>query len=377
MGLSRGGLEGAGVDDPAERIWRARSALDRLITDRFGADPGLMNAAQEISISAAEAVDILRMDDGTEPSHDGLGALEAVVAFDGTRPSFLVKQSNIDFDSSLNSTAWQTDLKPYREQIAAHIACTARVELGEKHIGTAFLVTPDLVITNRHVAQAIASLTDPRMTLRSGVAIDFGREEWNERKSFDRRAVESVAFAGASAIGAPLDHRKLDLAVLRVSRSLLSGALGARHIDSSPIDRDAFSAAPFVATAGYPSNAELVVPGPIRSKFGEVLRRLLEGDGGVKRFAPGVPVGSDGVPNGAPWTICHDATTIKGNSGSPLMTLISGAGASVNLAGLHYGGDWDGERVNWAHLLSAVGNAAGYGTAVTFAEFCKAQGIRL
>ena len=77
--------------------------------------------------------------------------------FDGTRPSFLVKNNRIDFASSFNTGTWQTDLQPRLDSLTFSLSCTGRVELGELHIGTAFLVTPTLAITNRHVAQAIAT----------------------------------------------------------------------------------------------------------------------------------------------------------------------------------------------------------------------------
>jgi len=358
-----------------ERVWRAREALEKLVKDRFGNDPGLLAAAREITLTGAQAIDVLELDDGTEPSEDELSALEAVVSFDGTRPSFLVKQNEVDFDSSFNTGAWRSDLNNYLPKLSPLFACTGRVELGETLIGTAFLVTPNLAMTNRHVAQAIARFTPGEIELKPGVHLDFGREEWDGRKSFDRREVESVAFAGASAIVSPLDHHKLDLAVLRVSASALAGDLGQRRLTTHHIDSSSFAAAPYVATVGYPSNPEVFAPQSIRSRFDDILKRLLEGDGGSKRFAPGTPSESSVVDASVTWTVCHDATTINGNSGSPVLTL-SGAGvATVRLAGLHYGGSWGGERVNWAHLLSATGGGAGHAVGSTFADFCRTEGI--
>lgn len=54
-----------------------------------------------------------------------------------------------------------------------------------------------------------------------------------------------------------------------------------------------------------------------------------------------------------------------------------GGQQDVALTGLHYGGDWDGERTNWAHRLSATGGAAGYGQNKTFADFCQTEGVSL
>jgi len=257
------------------------------------------------------------------------------------------------------------------------IACVGRVELGEQHIGTAFLVTPTLAITNRHVAQAIARFKDDRILLKAAVHVDFGREEWNGKASFDRRDAQEIMFAGKDPIVDPIDHHKLDLAVLRLSRSTLAGDQADRHIALVEVDADEFDSARIVATAGYPANPEDYVPSGLQSKYADVIKRLLEGDGGAKRFAPGMPAEFTGA-GPADWTATHDATTINGNSGSPLFVLETTQGPpSVQAGGLHYGGNWGGERSNWAHLLALTKGAVGYGGSKTFAEFCQGEGIAL
>jgi len=105
-----------------------------------------------------------------------------------------------------------------------------------------------------------------------------------------------------------------------------------------------------VAAVGYPGDWRRYVPPALRTQHEEVITRLLDGDSGCKRIAPGL---SSGMLPGVGSTATHDATTINGNSGSPL-AILSGA-APLRAAGLHYGGQWQGERANWAHLLSACG----------------------
>jgi hypothetical protein len=329
----------------------------------------------DLALTSEEAVAILDTLPDADPSPDQLASLEAIVMFDGTRPSFLVKDNQVDFTSSFNTGSWQTDLQPHLDPLSFSISCIGRVELGERHIGTAFLVTPTLAITNRHVAQAIARFADNQISLKPSVYLDFGREQWSGKASFDRRAVEAVVFAGKDPVAAPIDHKKLDLAVLRVSPSGLDAELRSRCLSAGPVALGEYLSANGVATAGYPASPELYVPTTLKSKYDDVLKRLLEGDGGAKRFAPGVPAAFEGD---SVWTVCHDATTINGNSGSPVLMLgRPGAPQDVVLTGLHYGGDWGGERTNWAHHLAATGNAVGYGQSRTFAEFCKAEGIAL
>jgi hypothetical protein len=365
-------------DEPAERIKRAKEAMTRLVKDRLGGDSALLAAIEEMVLTSEQAVEVLESDDAEAPSDDQFAALEAVVAFDGTRPSFLVKDNQVDFNSSYNTGPWKTELHSYLDHLSRAIACVGRVELGTTHIGTGFLVTPTLAITNRHVAQSIASFDNNTIALKPNAHLDFGREQWNDRASFDRRKVEAILFAGKDPIARPVDHRKLDLAVLRVAPSALAGESGKRNLSVAKLTAIDFAGIGIVAAAGFPAAPGAYVPSTLKSKYDDVLKLLLEGDGGAKRFAPGVPDSFAGDSGPVKWTIAHDATTINGNSGSPVFVLASsGASPSVRLAGLHYGGDWGGERTNWAHLLAVTGGAVGYGGPKTFADFCQAEGIAL
>lgn len=374
---STAGLESMAVkrDDPLDRVARAREAMQRVVKDRFGGDEALRKAIDKLAISGEEAIEVLA-GAASEPTHDQFSALEAIVAFDGTRPSFLVKQQEIDFQSSFNIGTWKADLQSYLSQLEQQIACVGRVELEEAHVGTAFLVTPTLAITNRHVAEAIAGFGDGQMQIKSNVFLDFGREEWDGRTSFDRRKVEALLFAGKNPIGRTINHQNFDIGIIRVSASTLAGDQGKRYLPLTNITRVAFGASSIVTAIGYPAAPELYVPTDLQSQYEKVLARLLEGDGGSKRFAPGMPVATDGVADIASWTLLHDATTINGNSGSPVGVLQAGT-PPILTVGLHYGGQWKGERVNYAHLLGAAGNAVGYGGNTTFEQFCKAEGIAL
>lgn len=370
-------LESAGpADDSLERIARAKEAMVRLIKDKFGGDAALMQAVEHLTITGEEAITILN-DPALEPHDDHLGALEAIVLFDGTRPSFLVKDGGIDFTSSFNTGTWEDDLKPALDSLARTISCVGRVELGETHIGTAFLVTPTLAITNRHVAQSIATIGNAKMTIKPNVFVDFGREQANGKKSFDRRKVDALLFTGKDPIANPIVHGKLDLAVIRVAPSALPGDEGQRHLTLTKIDHATFDDATIVTAMGYPGAPGMVVPGKIQSQFEPFITRMLEGDGGAKRFAPGKPMIGEAADL-APWTIRHDASTVGGNSGSPVGVVRADSGAQVaQTVGLHYGGDWGGERTNWAHLLSLTGAAIGYGGTKTLAEFFATEGVAL
>jgi hypothetical protein len=371
-GMTEGMTENApAVDEATDRIRRAKEAMIRLIKEQYGGDSALLAAANKIAITGAEAVTILA-EPKPEPKPDHFSALETIVVFDGTRPSFLLKNNEIDFNSSFNKGDWQNALNSQLSTIADYASCVGRVEMGDMHIGTAFLVTPTLAFTNRHVAQAIARFDQNEMQIKNEIHVDFGREEWNDKQSYDRRNVEAVVFAGKDKIAPPIDHNKLDLAIIRVSASQVGGAVGQRFRPLADMTKIEFGDVGSIATIGYPGAPEAYVPDELQTEFGAVLRRLLEGDGGAKRFAPGKPMTDIDETGFATWTVAHDASTINGNSGSPVAVLGSG---TVKTVGIHYGGSWGGERVNWAHLLRLMADKTGYGTQKSLGEICKAEGI--
>lgn len=335
---------------PAERLERAREEMRRVVLDQFGGDAVLLESVSKIAITGSEALGVLEAAE-REPSLEEFSSLEAIVAFDGTRPSFLVKDGEVDLNSSFSTDSWKMLLGPKGEQLAAFAACVGRVEIGQVGIGTAFLIAPNLAITNRHVAQVIAYFMPDGITLKPDVALDFGREHGG-RESWDHRAVRKVLFAGSSAIVEPVDHAKLDLALLEVEESKLPVSSGRDRCLALRPGIKEIEAGNVVVACGYPADWRMYVPQTLRIEHGAVLAKLLEGEKGSKRFSPGESAAMLPTADGVLTRTCtHDATTINGNSGSP-MAVISGAGR-LPAVGLHYGGRWQGERTNWAHVLGA------------------------
>ncbi|WP_439669204.1 Serine protease [Cupriavidus necator] len=347
-------LEAGGESTPAERIEHAREEMRRIVIERFGGDAALLESVAKISMTGQEALDVLDAAQ-RELAQEEYNSLEAIVAFDGTRPSFLVKNGEVDLESSYSTSSWRTMLSSKSEQLAAFAACVGRVELGGQGIGTAFLVAPTLAVTNRHVAQVIAFSTPEGFELKADVFLDFGRE-YKGRASYDRRAVRKVLFAGAERIEEPINHGKLDLALLEVEPSKLAVSDERDRKLAIRAGADAVDGGLVVIAAGYPADWRQFVPKQFQSEYEAVIAKLLEGDKGSKRLAPGESAGmlpSDA--SAATRTTTHDATTINGNSGSPL-TVLSGAG-KLSAVGLHYGGQWQGNRTNWAHVLGACTGA--------------------
>lgn len=342
-------LESAGPADLSidDRLRRARDEMRRVVIDQFGADAALLAGVEALALDGQEAVAVLS-DEARPVAPRMLAGLEAVVAFDGSRPSFLVQNGEINLDSSLNTSDWQTILSPSLEALSDFVGCVGRVERGEVHVGSAFLISPTLAMTNRHVAQMISFLTEEGRVVFPDIHLDFGREH-EARATFDRRTVTAIVALGAEAITGPIDHNRLDLAILRLSPSNLGGVQKDRFLSLSGTAGDVAPELSVVA-AGYPIAWENGVPENPRNEHAAVLARLLGGDAGSKRLSPGLSKGMLTVAGQAHrWTCLHDATTLKGHSGSPMAVL---GGGALKARGLHYGGVALGERINWAHVLA-------------------------
>ncbi len=114
-----------------------------------GADPG------EIARNARKAVEKVRAKGAeavlTPPEED---ALEAIVLLEG-RPALLVRNGKFEKPPP----KW-TALEGIRDRIEAMLSSVGRIEVtghpSLDWVGTGFLVAPDVVMTNRHVAKEFA-----------------------------------------------------------------------------------------------------------------------------------------------------------------------------------------------------------------------------
>ncbi|HEX8514523.1 MAG TPA: trypsin-like peptidase domain-containing protein [Allosphingosinicella sp.] len=362
------GIEPAAPAPSAEqRIEQAREEMRRIVMDRLGGDAALLAGVDSLRLTGEEAVQLLR-DGEAEIDEDQAVALEVIVAFDGTRPSFLIRNGEIDLESSLTSPEWRTTLEPRLNGLADAAACVGRVEMDNRHIGTAFLISPTLALTNRHVVQAIADFGVDPPDLLGQCFLDFGREHQG-RDSHDRRRIRAILGAGTRQIVNPIDHSKFDAALIEVTPSTLTGEAADRHLTLSN-GTGGLPTGGLAAAIGYPASWRTYVPAALRTRYEEVLEQLLAGDGGTKRFAPGETGGMAPDPPG--WTGRHDATTLNGNSGSPMLLL---KGEAIETVGLHYGGQWAGDRVNWAHMLAKCRDAKFRGDGATFATVLAERGV--
>ena len=213
------------------------------------------------------------------------------------------------------SRVWRSRLTAIEGPLRLAARAVGRIEVeGHPHfqwVGTGWLVAPDLVVTNRHVAQQFAMGYGSGFTFRRGtagalgVSIDFLREvESSDR--FEARVHEVLAIA---------DEDGPDVAVLRVEP-----ARAASH--PSPVDLHPWpvESGRQVAVIGYPARDPRVPDQElVRTIFGDVYDS--------KRLAPGQ------ITSAEPDLLLHDCSTLGGNSGSVVVDLESG-----NAVGLHFAG---------------------------------------
>jgi hypothetical protein len=235
--------------------------------------------------------------------------LRAIVQLEG-RPALLIQ----DGDFAEPPPEWAR-LAPHRARIREVIARSGRVEVAGHveldWIGTASLVAPGTLMTNRHVAEEFCSRDGagfafrPHMTPR----IDFRREHGR---------TSALEFEISGVIGW---HEDQDLALLRVEATSRDGrALPEPLAIAAAEPPDLFARDVYVV--GYPAyDGRRNEPEPIRRIFMDLYN--------VKRLQPGRARGYSAMYK----ALEHDCSTLGGNSGSPVIDL-----ETHQVIGLHFGG---------------------------------------
>lgn len=270
------------------------------------------------------------------------GILEAIVVMDGSRPSFLVKNGEVE-EHATTGEDWAPIIQYSERHLKYAIAAVGRIDKSQTHCGTGFLIQKDTIITNRHVLEGISEvMPNGKRKIAPSVTINFGAEYGNEG-GITRTIIDTV-FYGNHDFNGTVNHNQLDLAILRLQ------PLTADDAKQIPLalnfSHDWTSQDAIVYTIGYPAKPDrLQYPG---LNLSNLLSIFFADAFGYKRCAPGrVEPSTVSVP----WTLCHDATTLAGSSGSLVVALDS----EQYVAGLHYGGNMhqSSPKVNWAHIIGS------------------------
>ena len=242
-------------------------------------------------------------------------SLETIVLRTGRPVLAIVQdQARLEF-SDAASEVWRTRLTGAADHLRRAAQAVGRIDvMGHTQlqwVGTAWIVAPGTVVTNRHVAREFSRLSGSRFVFRRAASgatmaasVDFLREK-------DRDDRFEVPVAEVLHIE---DEDGPDLALLRLE-GLETGPSRA----AIPLARDA-AAEQQIAVIGYPARDSRIPDQRLmQSIFGEVYD--------AKRLAPGQVIGVNAD------LLQHDCSTLGGNSGSVLIDLSSGAAVGLHFAG--------------------------------------------
>jgi endonuclease G len=354
--------------DIQDRTQTTREELRRIVKDYLDNDSSLLDLVDRIVKDGNEGLRMVAADDASALERNPLAVegLEAIVQTDGSRPSFLISDGDIDRASSPVGT-WAERLDKSAEQLRAAIASVGRIDVPGSALGyqgTGFLIQQDLILTNRHVLQVSAHEESPgNWKFVHGVAIDFGHEK-KGRESVNRRQLKRLVFCGSKPIDFNnIDHAKLDVALIELEpRDTAAIQPGVFSLDLAP---DWAQPRTIVYTIGYPGPpADWTYPPTL-------LEQLFQKTYGYKRLAPGEIIPA--VTSVSSWTLAHDATTLGGNSGSIVLKF----GSEGLAAGIHYGGRRTDPRENWGHVLGSVLDQTDGHSSRTLREILTGYGVRL
>jgi hypothetical protein len=347
---ARASLEGQGLRDLQDMVEREFARLDAETTSTPEA-----SAARRDVLNQTERVVRSLLKDGEHALPAGSRiTIEALVRLKG-RPAFKVNDGTIS-PEQVAASDWEGVMLAADNSLKMLCETVGRIDLAGEHVGTGFVVAPGFVMTNRHVAEAIADAVpaaggQTRWFLRDDVTVNFDdRGRGNDR----RFKVREIVGAGPATIGAIVDFSHLDMAILDVETRNDAG-YGLPEPVGLVTDRTEAETRKDVAVVGYPARPDFsALDDPTgketRETIGKRLGVIFGLDYGRKYFSPGRIDQRAGSlsGDGRGWIITHDATTLGGNSGSAVSLFTDG----LPILGLHFAGM--PMTANYAHALAAV-----------------------
>ncbi len=256
--------------------------------------------------------------------------LEAIVRRFG-RPVLFIQQGTY---AEPESEKWRGALEAARANLEAVIPSIGRIE-ARNHptlpwMGTGWLVAPEVLVTNRHVAVEFGRKKGGRFVFKRNPArkrmrgrIDF-REE-HEQPDEDEFRIREILHIEND------DDVSPDIAFLKVSRLGEDDQDLPRPVPLSPVDPEPEQTVGVIGYAAWDGR---------RNDEG-VMERIFDNIYNVKRLHPGevMAVGES--------FFNHDCSTLGGNSGSPVIDLATG-----EAVGIHFAGSF--EVANWAVKASVI-----------------------
>lgn len=261
------------------------------------------------------------MAEGTWTSQDP--GLEAIIQR-FTRPVYLIQRSTFQpsADGFPGSKEIGRRLEGARAPIERAIPSAGRIDVRnhrQSWLGTGWMVSPTVAVTNRHVAEQFARADAEVFAFRRAydgravrATLDWRREYLQPEES--RFEVVKVLWIE------PDDS--VDVALLQLAEQGYDGEPLPLAIElMSQEELELAGVGGWMAVIGYPARDS-------RNDAADQ-QRIFDGIYDVKRLAVGqlTAISPDGV-------VHHDATTLGGNSGSVVLDLASGKAAALHFGGI-------------------------------------------
>ncbi len=266
------------------------------------------------SQAGLEALDLLQR--GGNLDADKRFALEAIV-MPLYRPVVDIVNDYIIVDQ-LQDTWKELGDESRKDWTKKRIRAVGRINVpGIMYAGTGFVVGPNLLMTNRHVAGFFAQGLGTRVDFQSGQSASIGFYHEKGGTNSESLKVDKVVMI----------HPWWDMAILQVTG--LKPDREPLTLDTADPDTLKDRRVMVIGYPGYdPSDDE---------EFQRVQERIFRGTYYVKRFQPGVfrqraEIESYGRVISA---VTHDCSTLGGNSGSAVIDVESG-----HVVGLHFAGSY-------------------------------------
>jgi len=298
-----------------------RSLIERLRAATANIEQQDPKLAEELKSVRARALETVTAESAVESFESAGGgavaAAEETIVLRTGRPVLAISNNEprLVFEEA-ESEVWRERLTSSRDGIIHAIRAVGRIDLVNHMrfdwVGTGWLVTDDIIVTNRHVASEFAKGNGKGFTFQSSflgkisASIDFLHEvDSDQTDVFDIREVIYI-----EADNGP------DISFLRVQ------ARDGRKL-AAPIvlSTSAPAASEQVVVIGYPArDSRVPEPDLIERIFGDVYNR--------KRLAPGQ------IKALRSHEILHDCSTLGGNSGSVVLSLSSGEAVGLHFSGV-------------------------------------------
>ena len=287
---------------------------------------------RKLAEEAADVLDTPQIRAAVDGDDIDVAIAEESIAMRRFRPVLAIKENETElvFKDPEEGTLWQERLKKAAPLLRSAILAVGRIDLSGhefRWIGTGWLVAENMIVTNRHVANAFAMRSGEGFTFKMGssgkigAALDFLQEIGSDKQL----VFELVRPLHIEAAPGP------DIALFEIE--ILSG-------DNKLAQPVRLAKAPAVtneiAVIGYPAyDSRIPEPDLMESIFGKIYDK--------KRLAPG------GITKVESTRMQHNCTTLGGNSGSALVDLDSG-----EAFGLHFSGTF--LTTNYAVRSDVVAN---------------------